>query len=109
MEEFESLGQMGFELKWLKNGELILSHRIIRDLRSQGRNQNEKLTVAARREYPGALFPKFFSYWKNGSSLVLRDAHSIARRYTRLQADPTHVALATTVNGHTNIVGDGGY
>jgi len=85
MNEYESLGKVDFELKWSENNEILPSHRIIEGLRSRSRNQNDELTAAARRNFPGDSFAKNFSYRKNGKSILLTDAHSIAKRYTRLQ------------------------
>jgi hypothetical protein len=57
-------------------------------------------TSAAKHDYPGGLFTRFFSYRKNGVSFVLRDAHSIAKRYTSLQAQVTYDATSAADGGH---------
>jgi hypothetical protein len=87
MEEYESLGKDGFESKWTKNGELLPSHRIIQELRKGHRKQDEEFVAAAKHDYPGELFAKFFSYSQNGSRLLLKDARSIARKYIRLKEE----------------------
>ena len=85
MKEYESLGKVDFELKWSENSERLPSHSIIEELRSRSRNQNDELAAAARRDFPGESFAKNFSYRKNGKSTLLTNAHSIAKRYTRLR------------------------
>jgi len=63
MWKYESLGKASFELKWSKNGELTPLHQIIQELQVK------------------------FSYCKNGIKVLLKDSHSISKRYLHLQAE----------------------
>jgi hypothetical protein len=92
MEEYERLDYEVFELKWSTNGVLLPSHSIIRELRSGRRKQDEELAAAAKRDYPGELFDKFFSYNRNGRRQLITDTQAIAKRYLRLREEARHIS-----------------
>ncbi len=96
MEEYQNLGKVDFEAKWsADNGELIHSHQIIRQLRTRSRNRNEELAATVRLDFPGDKFTKYFSYRKNGGIFVLKDANSIAKRYSALRMQHPYAGATT--------------
>jgi hypothetical protein len=80
MDEFNSLGQNGFWVKWSKNGVRCHSTNILRGLKEERRQRNDALANEARVQY-GADFELQFAYKKGRKYGVCARSSSIARRY----------------------------
>jgi hypothetical protein len=89
MDEFNSLGQIGFWVKWSQNGVRCHSTNILRGLKEERRRRNDALANEARLQY-GADFEQQFAYKRGRKSGVCARNSDIARRYKLLKVVESH-------------------